>query len=168
MGVKKSAIVLVLMVAILATIITYIARASNKSSHIPISLSFDDKTGGLSFLVDEGYKFHRIQVQEGHYAVPDYNEDTRIISFSVLALSIGEHEFIDLVIQNTGEMVTAEYNAEYEILHQSTTEIIVSVRYGDSPNTGIRDSISFNYNEKGTHETQTHGDGPKPLKKALF
>lgn len=142
---NKKIILPVLAVVAIIAVIVYVVGVSNKTPYAPICFDFDAKTGKIVFSINEGYKIHHIQVREGHFDVPNYDKDTREIFFPTLKLGIGEHEFVYFVIQNYEGKVTEEYNVEYEILHQSSNEIIISVRYGNSPNPGKSDMYSFYY-----------------------
>lgn len=142
---NKKIIIPVLAVIAIISVIVYVAGFFNKANYIPISFIFDDKTREVVFSIDEGYKIHRIQVLEGNIDIPNYDNDTREILFPAWKLGVGEHEIVYFVIQNNKGKVTEEYNVEYEILHQSANEIIISVRNGDSLNPGASDVYTFYY-----------------------
>lgn len=140
---KKICIPVLVIIAIIP-IAVYVVSYFNKTQYVPISFNFDAKTREVVFLIDEGYKIHRLQMLEGNISVPNYESDTREIQFPTWQLSVGEHEFVYFVIQNNPGKVTKEYTLEYEILHQSTNEIIISVRKSNSP-LGKKDVYTFYY-----------------------
>jgi ABC-type cobalt transport system substrate-binding protein len=145
MKINKKIVISVLVVIVIIAVVVFVVSNFKKSQHDPISFRFDAKTKEVVFLIDEGYKIHRLQMLEGNIDVPNYDKDTREVIFPWYELEIGEHEFLYFVIQNYEGKVEKEYNIEYEILHQSANEIIIMVHSNSSPYLGERDFYSFYY-----------------------
>lgn len=49
----------------------------------PMSYTFDEKTGIITFYIDETYDLIRVDVENGYIAVPDYNRSTHVLSFNI-------------------------------------------------------------------------------------
>lgn len=49
----------------------------------PMSYTFDEQTGIITFYIDETYDLVRVDVENGYISVPDYSRSTHVISFNV-------------------------------------------------------------------------------------
>lgn len=145
MKLSKKIVILAIAIVVLILGILYALVNSNKKPYAPINFTFDKLTGKVEFIIEEGYKIHRIQVLEGHLDVPYFDKETIIVSFPSWELEVGEHEFVWFAIQNYEGEVNEQYNVQYEILHQSANEIIISVTYGNSKYPGVSDMYFFEY-----------------------
>jgi hypothetical protein len=142
---KKRIILTISIICLVWLIFGVYLYIMNKPPFLPVKHTFDREAGIVAFKVDPKYSIDHIYLSEGgYYPQPLIDSKTTEVSFCAFDLAVGQHEFVYFICHKKDGKTDA-IGVEFEILHQSDSEILIQVFENGRDFPGYRRTDSYSY-----------------------
>lgn len=133
---KRKPVLKLIAAAVLCILVILTVRITSRDPGIPVVYEFDEQSGMVRFKVKPNYELTLLQLNYGRVKFPDYDSNTKNLSFSIYELDYGQNEFISFHCSRTdkekeGDAVT------YEVIRGTKEVTIIRYRFGFQEDTQI-------------------------------
>ncbi len=121
---KKTLITLISAIALCICII-FIFLFYSQDTKDSVICEYDVQNGIVSFRVDSNYELSNIQLNYGYVKLPNYDSNTKTISFSIFDLDEGKNEFFTFYCsKKEGNEITGD-RVTYEVI-RGHSEVVIT------------------------------------------
>ena len=87
---KRKHVLILIAAAVLCILVILTVRITSRDPGIPVVYEFDEQSGMVRFKVKPNYELTLLQLNYGRVKFPDYDSNTKNLSFSIYELDYGQ------------------------------------------------------------------------------